>query len=185
MPLDVEFPEDFTAKPLQVEFTLPKAGWINCRVRPLHEKFAISCSYIWDPFPRFIAWLEAIAAGSDSATWLVDQEGSCSRVQFYGGASSIDDKSDYILHLRSYESLERIRGAKVERRQVVESFYQAFRAMAESPDYPPRQWEAHPDYDRLDDLEDEEYTAAVAAFPYRGHNLRALRSDLIEAYLAH
>ena len=57
--------------------------------------------------------------------------------------------------------------------------------MAESPDYAPRQWEAHPDYDRLDDLEDEEYTAAAAAFPYRGHNLRALRSDLIEAYLAH
>ncbi len=184
MGLDQEFDEDFTAHDLAVEFSLPKAGWIRCRIHPIHEFFAISCTYIWDPFKDFIAWLEAIASGSDSATWLVDQEGSCSRVQFYGGGSSVDDKADYILHLRSYGSLERLRGVRVVRRQLVEGFYTAFRAMADSPDYLPREWEGHPDYASLEELDDDDYNAAMQAFPYGGHNLRELRSPTVEAYLA-
>lgn len=183
MGLDQEFDEDFKTHDLAVEFSLPRAGWIHCRIRPIHELFAISCTYLWDPFKDFIGWLEAIASGSDSATWLVDQEGSCSRVQFYGGASSFDDKSDYILHLRSFGSLGRIRGMRVERRQLVESFYTAFRAMTDSPDYSPREWERHPDYPSLDIEDDDEYEAAVRAFPYGGYNLREMRSPSVEAYL--
>jgi hypothetical protein len=184
MGLDQEFDEDFTTHDLGVEFSPPSAGWIDCRIRPMHELFAIKCSYIWDPFERFIGWLEAIASGSDAATWLVDQEGSCSRVQFYGGASSVDDPADYLLHLRSYGSLERVRGVRVERRQLVDSFYSAFRAMADSSDYAPREWERHPDYASLESMEDDEYNAALHAFPYGGNNLRKMRSSLVEAYLA-
>lgn len=183
MGLDQEFDEDFTTHVLTVEFSLPSAGWIDCRIRPLHEHFAINCSYIWDPFKRFIAWLEAIASGSDAATWLVDQEGSCSRVQFYGGTETHGDRADYILHLVSYETLSRIRGARVERRQLVESFYNAFRAMADSSDYAPREWERHPDYASLESMEDDEYNAAFQAFPYGGYNLREMRSPTVEAYL--
>lgn len=76
MALDQEFEHDLKAHDLAVEFSLPSAGWIHCLIRPTHELFAISCTYICDPFRGFIAWLEAIASGSYSATWLVDQEGS-------------------------------------------------------------------------------------------------------------
>lgn len=184
MILDQQFDESYAQHKLVVDFMLPNAGWIHCRIRPLHEKFAISCTHIWDPFREFIAWLEAIAGGSDSATWLVDQEGSCCRLQFYGGSSSIDDKADYIVALSSYGSLERVRGARIERRQLIEGFYTAFRAMADSPDYQPREWERHPDYPSLDIEDDDEYTAAVRAFPYGGCNLRELVSPTLEAYLA-
>lgn len=169
---------------VKVEFSLPKAGWVRCRVIPLHDKFAISCTYIWSPFGKLLTWLEQIADGSDACTWLVDQEGSCSRLQFLGGSASVDDRTDYLLHVQSAESLHRIRGMAVQRRQLVDGFYRGFRAMADSPDYSPREWDAHPEFHRLNDMEDHEYTAAMRAFPYGGEPLRPLRSPRVEAWLA-
>jgi len=171
---------------LEVEFSEPNAGWISVRVKPLHELFAISCSYIWDPFRAMIAWLEEIADGKDSSTWRVNEEGRFGHLQFYGGGSSAVLEGDYLLHVQTDDrGLARVRGARVKRRQLVESFYSSFRAMTESPTYTPREWEHHPDYSKVEDIEDEEeYDRAKRSFPHTGRNLRTLTSDHIEAYLA-
>jgi hypothetical protein len=168
---------------LKVEFTLPKWGWIRCRLHPLHELYAISCTHIWDPFGDMIHWLEQIADEHEAATWSINQEGDCSRLQFYGANGTIDDPSDYLLHIQTSGSIDRVRGVKVDRRQLVSSFYLAFRAMVEDPAYSARHWECHPDFDLFDDMDDEAYDAAINAHPYRGLALRTLRSPTIEEHL--
>jgi len=171
--------------PICVEFSLPDAGWIWLKIKPLHELYGVSCTYIWDPFPHMLAWLGEIADGCDAATWQVNEEGHSSRLQFYGGAGCIDDRAEYLLHIQTHhDGIYRVRGVKVERRQLVEAFYRSFRAMAESPDYVPREWEAHPQFELLDEMDDEEYTIEYNKFPYGGQNLRELTSPSIEAYLA-
>lgn len=181
--VDFEHLHNMPVQPLDVDFTLPEAGWILCRVRPLHSAFEISCTYIWSPFERFLQWLEQIADGSCSATWCVDEEGSCARLHFFGGRESVDDQVDYLLHVRSSETLNRIFGVAVERRQLVDSFYRGFRAMAGSPEYAPREWDHHPQIHRLEEMEDDEYEAALHTHPYDGEPLRELRSPRVEAWL--
>lgn len=169
---------------LEVDFTLPVAGWVKLRIRPLHEKFAVACTCIWDPFVRMIEWLEQIAQGCDAATWYVDEEGSASRLQFYGGAGKVDDRSDYLLHIRSdNEGIDRVRGVKVDRYQLVESFYRGFRKMADDPAYEPHECDAHPHFYRMDDMDWEEYDRAYQANPFDGYWLRDLTSRTIEDYL--
>lgn len=182
--LNYECPHPTPVQPIKVEFSLPKSGWIRCRVIPLHERFAISCTHIWSPFGRLLRWLEQIADGSDACTWLVDQEGSCSRLQFYGGARSVGDRADYLLHIVSADTLYQIFEVAVERRQLVESFYSGLRALADSPDYSPREWEVHPHLRLLDDVDDDAYDAAMQAFPYGGEPLREMRSPRLEAWLS-
>ena len=83
---------------LEVEFSLPDAGWIYCRGKPLHHEYAIYCTHIYDPFKSFIAWLEQIAAGADAATWAVCEEGSVSRLQFYSEQGPAEgDEADFLL----------------------------------------------------------------------------------------
>lgn len=181
---DHECLHDTPCQAVEVEFSLPDAGWIRCRVKPLHEVYAISRTYIWGGFARLLEWLEQIAGGAQAATWRVDEEGRCSRLQFYGGDGSVDDRCDYLLHFQSRESIRRIRGVAVERRQLVESFYRAFRATVEDPRYDLREWEAHPQFYKLDEMEDEEYTVAHAFRPFGGEFLRELRSPRLEAWLS-
>lgn len=183
-----QFDQDYDLNPgrakLEVDLTLPSAGWVWCRIRPLHEKYAIFCTHICDSFEGFIKWLEDIASGAPAATWLVQQEGSCSRVLFYGASGSFDDATDFLLHVISNIAIDRIRGVAVERRQVVESFYGGFRAMAASPDYSEREWDSHPDWSRFEDMDDVEYTEAMQFRPYGGIPLQSLHSTLVEEYLA-
>ena len=170
---------------LEVHFRSPEAGWVHIRIIPLHELYAIHCSYIWDPLPDMIAWLEQIAGGDTDAVWFVDQEGDASRLQFYAARDRTDGPGDFLLHIQTDDhGITRIRGVRVDRRQLVEAFYRAFRAMTEHADYRPREWEMHPDFATLDDLDDEAYCREHSRFPYGGANLRDLKSTLLEAYLA-
>jgi hypothetical protein len=169
---------------LEVDFTLPKAGWIFGRIRPLHQLYGLSCSYIHDPFGEMIAWLEQIAGGAEAATWRINQESCLSRVQFYGGRGWFGDGNDYLFHIGTGPAIERVRGVEVSRRQVVESFYRGFRAMADNPAYTPREWDRHPHYYALEEIEDDaDYEAAMSAYPYAGLPLRTLTSAAIEAWL--
>ncbi|KRA79745.1 hypothetical protein [Altererythrobacter sp. Root672] len=164
-------------------FTAPNAGWIRLRIEPLHDLYAISCTHIYDPFDDLVVWLEQIASGSAAATWCVNQEGSVSRLQFYGGV--VDDRADYLLHVQSdKQGIARIRGVRVVRSQLVESLYCSFRLMADDPNYQAREWEAHPQFQLLDDLGDDEYTREIRRFPYSGRNLREVTSATLAAYLS-
>jgi hypothetical protein len=171
--------------PIEAEYTLPDAGWICLRIRPLHELYAVHCSYIRGPFAGMMRWLEEIAQGNDAATWCIDEEGTLSRLQFYSGSLQIGDHADFLLHVQSDDlGITRVRGVHVDRRQLVESIYRAFRAMAENPAYSASEWEAHPRYPHFDDMTEAECDEAMRAFPYGGSNLRKLKSSVIEEYLA-
>ena len=181
---DQEYDLNVGLTTLEVDFSLPSGGWVRCRIRPLHEKYAISCTHIYDSFERFIQWLEAIASGASAATWLVQQEGSCSRIQFYGATRGFDDNTDFLVHIISDTAIDRVRGTAVERRQLVESFYSGFRALGDHSDYSPREWDLHPEWQQLEEMDDAEYTEAMQFRPYGGLPLQSLRSTLVEEYLA-
>jgi len=172
-------------QPLEVAFTLPDAGWIWGRVRPLHQLYGLPCSYIYDPFGEMMSWLEQIADGAMAATWRINHEGHCSRLQFYGGRGTGEDCSDFLFHIQTDPAITRVRGVEVSRRQLVESFYRGFRAMADDPAYSPHEWDRHPHYRSIHDIEDdEEYEAAYATHPYNGLPLRRLTSPGIEVWLS-
>ncbi len=168
---------------LEVDFTLPKSGWIWCRVKPLHDLYALDCTDIWDPFGDMINWLEEIADDSKAASWCISHEGHCSRLQFFGGNASIDDRSDYLFHVQTSGSIDRVRGVRVDRCQLVASFYGAFRAMADDPAYSPREWDRHPHLQLIEELDEEAFDTEWAKQPYGGLPLRTLRSPVIEAWL--
>lgn len=77
----------------------------------------------------------------------------------------------------------RIRGIRVDRRQLVGSIYRAFRAMTTDPDYHPCEWEIHPQSYLLGDFDDEEYELEYSKFPYTGCNLRQLTPRIVKSYL--
>lgn len=167
-----------------VKFTFPEAGWINCQVSPLHDKPEIFCSHIYDPFTGFLAWLELIAAGSEAATLRVNEEGSISRLQYYCQLGDFEgDDAHFLLHIQTEDTVGDVKGVRVERRQLVEAFYQAFRAMASDPAYVRREWEIHPDVTDWEALDEDAYDEARGAFPFEGGPLQPLRSDAIEQYL--
>lgn len=61
------------------------AGWIYTRLRHWRDGFTesvvIHCSICGDPFPDFIAWMEAITRGVDEACWTVNEEGCLARLR--------------------------------------------------------------------------------------------------------
>lgn len=181
--LCTEFEDDHA--PLSVRFSLPQAGWVNVEVPPLHEGWEIRCSEVFDPMPDLLEWLEKIAAGSPAATWSIDEEGFYSQLHFVGIPHSPSDPDTYLLHIQTNcNGLLRIRGVKVERRVLVASFYRGLRTMAEDPAYSPREWDIHPEFERFDDMDEEEYDEAYRAHPYSGTPIHTLRSKSIEDYIA-
>lgn len=168
---------------LAVEFSVPVSGWVSLWIHPLLHTSCIYCSEVWDPFEDFIEWLEQIASGALTATWCINQEGLCGRLQFYG--ATVDDCNDYLLHIRSNrDGLNHVTGISVERRQLIESFYRAFRIMTLDPDYEAREWEPHPLFPLTEKCDEEEYDEAWAAYPFCGVRLRELTSPVIETYLS-
>ncbi|QZP09141.1 hypothetical protein [Caenibius sp. WL] len=177
-----------TLEELDVKFTCPNAGWVRLMIKPLHKTRGIDCSYVFDPFPEMIEWLEQIASGARTATWEIDEEGQTSHLQFYAAPQTFGkEPGNLLLHMQSSDGgILRIRGTRVDRRQLVESVYRTFRTMTADPAYLPREWEMHPQFHLLDDLdeEEEEYEREREKFPYTGHNLRQLTSVVVENYLA-
>ena len=181
---DSDWMQPAAPQALDVEFTVPEAGWIWGCVKPLHDLPALACSHIYDPFAAMISWLEQIIAGADAATWLINHENHVSRLQFYGGLKLAGDESDHLLHIQSDQTIKRVRAVAVRREQLVKAFYRGFRDMAEDPSYDPPQWDRHPDYHSVHDIEDDEtFRVAKAAYPFSGSPLRELTSSTIEVRL--
>jgi hypothetical protein len=150
---------DGKRRELAVSVSAPTAGWIGLHVAPLDEAVAIVCTYLDDPFPEMIAWLEKIATGDNEAIWTIDEEGATVRL-IWLESRGWGDRCEHLLFCRTWWEDLTTAGLRVTRRDVVEKFYRAFRAMAERDDYDPDQWEDN------------------------GSELPALRSDVIESYLA-
>lgn len=190
------------ATSLAIEFGLPDAGWIFFKCLPLTDYVTASCYE--DPFPAMIAWLESIVDGADVARWSIGQEGSvadfiCSNAHsqgfdsveaqlIYVGASSMYGGSDP----QSAPYLFSAVTCPV--KELVHTFYGAFRAMAEHPKFDRREWLSSIDAGgyRDVDLLVSEPSAALEEHPswknwpwgWQGVDLQTLRSAKIEAFLS-
>ena len=177
---------------LDVRFEAPSAGWIRCRVPGLTDEKYVGCSYIYDPFPEMIEWLEAICDGASSAIWQIDEEGSSALFIYHADLTVMFGQGARLIHCVAGEEVWRLSGVAVTARAVVEGFYRAFCSMVESADFVPGAWEMAPYSPAISpdiyiyDLpeEDQERIAALGrAYPYGGTILRCLYSKKIEAAL--
>ena len=172
----------------RIRFDPPNAGWIELRIAGLTKGGgAIQCSFVDDPFEAMIEWLEAIVKGARAASWVIADEGATNVLTFVP-ENFLGDSDDYLL-INRIGRKECLR-LKWPRTELVREFYQAFRAMVESADYDPAEWEwaAHwkaYEYSLYADLvSEEDYEAIRAQWPFDGAVLRRLTSDVVEEFLA-
>ena len=87
------------------------------------------------PFPKFIAWLEAMALGCDECGFRWDGEGPNGWLRWLYGMLEIEwsGRSRYPAFCHRIEA---------DRRQVVGAFYQAFRGFVNSSEYRPESYES-------------------------------------------
>lgn len=74
-----DFPPETHSWAGKVAFGLsyPHAGWITVAVHSTAyiQTVYMDCSHVFDPFPEFIHWLEAIASGNLPCEFSIDEEG--------------------------------------------------------------------------------------------------------------
>lgn len=121
---------------VKVIFQECDAGWIFFSVAAGSQSVDCRASEVFDPFPKLVAWLEAIAGGTQASSFIVDEEGREKEFKALGGHGGslrlrIEDRDTHNVLLE----------AVVDRRQCVGEFYHTLRAFAESPAYVPAQWE--------------------------------------------
>lgn len=127
-PLDCDFGFDFTSRGY---------GWIDCKLSrsqgAFRETVILCCSEVFDPFPAFILWLEALARSADEAVWTVNQEGCLARLRAvrHGTTVSLHCEEKPGEH-RATEWQPRLL-LETEPARLVSSAYWSFRNFAESP----------------------------------------------------
>ena len=129
---------------VNVFFTECDAGWIIFKIFAGSQAVRCRASEVYDPFPKMMAWLEAIASGAETCSFIMDEEGRQKEFKACGCGSGnvrltiIDPFNNQIL-------LE----AVVDMRQCVGAFYHPLRAFAKSEAYVATQWEAETLGERL------------------------------------
>jgi len=171
---------------LEVRFALPEAGWIRIHVAGLKQGGgAICCTHLADPFEEMLAWLEAIAQGSDLATWVVVDEGATNLLTFVN-KRFLGSMPTLVVHRIGWgETLE----IPCNGREIVQAFYCAFRTLVENPHYDAAEWEWSGDWRMCDNslysdfLSEDEEEAVRRSRPFDGSILASLRSSFIEDWL--
>lgn len=172
--------------PIAAHFSEPDFGWIELTLPDLATDRPVFCSWVFDPFPSMMVWLNQIAAGRAVAAWGVDEEGSSAHLVFIRKGSLFDEGQSTLILLRGFISeLVVVEKLDVTPHQVVSGIYSAFRRMVSSPTYRASHWEASPDIASIELIDDEdEYDAAKEAWPFDGAPLSQMRSPGVEAFIA-
>lgn len=172
----------------RVRFSVPDAGWIRMAIAGLEKGGGeIACTYIADPFPAMIEWLEAIVAGKEAAVWVIPDEGATNVLTFVRRNFLGADGDHLCVHRIGWDEAVVLEWPTDE---LVRDFYTAIRTMVAQPDYVPREWEWSFDWRACDTALGEDqvpievYDAVLEANPYDGANLRQLRSAVVEEYLS-
>ncbi len=183
--LDLGEQGDGAMAKLKVKFSPPDYGWIDMTIPPLTDDRSIHCSFVFDPFPGLIDWLEEIATGAQYSVWSVDEEGVLARFIFLGKTPFrfSEEKDNLVLCRSGSEGIIRMGSIAVERVEVVRQIYGAFRTMTARKNYNPRHWELHPRWHEIDQDDEEACDAARADWPFDGYCLRTLRSHVVENFL--
>ena len=121
---------------VKVTFKECDAGWIFFSVAAGSQSVDCRASEVFDPFPKLIAWLEALASGTQACSFTMYEEGPEKQFTALGG-----DGGSLRLRIEDADTSNVLLEAAVNRRQCVGEFYHNLRAFAESPGYVPAQWE--------------------------------------------
>lgn len=121
---------------VKVIFKECDAGWIRFTVSAGSQSVDCWGSEVFDPFPKLIAWLEAIAGGTQACSFIMYEEGPEKEFKALAG-----DSGSLRLMIEDTALNKVLLEAVVDRRQCVCEFYNNLRAFAKSPAYVPEQWE--------------------------------------------
>lgn len=165
--------------PLRLAFSQPDFGWIRLSFLDIPQ-ISINCTFVDDPFPNMITWLETLVSGQSHAAWEVSEEGSSTHIFFASDSSFIGGYSDHLVLSRSSNFIWQVAGITTTRRAIVDGFYTAFRAMIEAPEYQGQHWHLPEAFYLPDVVNDPE---AEDDNTFDGSFLPNLRSSLIETWL--
>lgn len=168
---------------LNVVFAPPDAGWVYVDLTHDGKTTRVYASHVEDPFEDLLSWCEAIASGADLAAWRVSEEGRLTQLIYVAGQHAIFDHANahlVIIRTSHSDTLSDSFVLPVDGRQLVQAFYQGFRAMAEAPNYDVRQWEAMGNEEVVYDGPD---TLLVDEGEFRVPTMRSRRSKAVELWL--
>lgn len=117
---------------LEAKFHDCVAGWIRFTIAAENRGLSIHASAIFDSFPEFMEWLEALASGADSAAFSWIGEGQYWDFQFTEGNLAIADSKE--------DNPFQYRGNSMD---IVSALYGAFLQFIQSEEYKPEEWERY------------------------------------------
>lgn len=130
-----------------------------------HSQITLHTTYLYDPFPDMLKWLENIASGQQISEWYVDEENTSVDLVY----TTMNDQQGVLVATDCCDQDRQLK-VSITPDQLVHQFYQSFRTFASSPRYHPDEWQTSPDLPP--DFESQ-----------FGTDLRALRSLVIEEWL--
>lgn len=126
-------------KPLSVVFTRCSHGWIDFVLTSRQSSVTISVTYLADPFPEMIKWLEQVVMASFYSKWNIDKEGKFMDIEY----TLPNNYQGHLLVMERFEKEdcppERL-AVDIKPCQLVLAFYQSFRSFAQSPLYDSTAW---------------------------------------------
>lgn len=153
----------FSIKTENINFELLKteAGWIYYRISTEEQVFENHFTEVWDVFPDFKRWLEAIVNGVQQTSFEYDNEGSDIKFDFQ--RRMFDDGWLIITVDNNPNPFIRV---FTDKKQLVSAFYNTVIEFQKSERYKPEEWE---DNDTI--------------VSYNGSRLSKFKSEIIEKYI--
>jgi hypothetical protein len=115
-------------------------GWIYFTVSRSSQSVKLRASYVFDPFPELVAWLEAITSEVQYCAFEMHEEGTDKKFTF----SRIGYDHYNITFSDCGASPEVYLSGDVDPAQLVEEFYSNLRVFGQSQAYKKDMWELKP-----------------------------------------
>ena len=128
---------NFEIHPLTIEFGKVRYGLLHFTLSLGDQSFETRFSDVFDPYYRFKHWLEAIAVGVEQCSFSFDAEGPDYR---FGFEQPCWNRCEFVLDCPYGTDVPHLKG-NVERRQLVEAFYNGFLGFGDSAEFDRREWE--------------------------------------------
>lgn len=126
---------------LSVKFGDCDAGWISMLLTSGNSSLRLRLSHVYDPLPDMLAWLEAVVIGVEECGFRVDEEGAFVNFSAHKQLRTDDQSRFYTaLNIVPQYDVPPLQ-ATLPTYDLVEIFYRAFRAFADSSEYVREQWE--------------------------------------------
>lgn len=122
---------------LTVDFYEADVGWLFYKIIAGQQSFEDRFSHVYDPLPDLKCWLEAISIGVQQTSFKYDNEGNHIK---YDLERVCWDK-EVLTISKAYGNRETFIKANIDRKQMVEAFYNGLLTFAGSDKYIPIDWE--------------------------------------------